>query len=308
MDARRLRSAFIAPTPATVRAKQSEFCGTRVHRCLRYSAALRPTRAASEHARAQARRADVPVAAGGKAEERAFAAPERAFAAPERAARRQFIAALAAAALVANANPAAASPITGPFRNRYWIVRHCESTANAGGFICSDPVIGLGQRCALTSRGKELARETAQKVADAAGGGRVLIFTSDFTRAQATADIIAREIGGEVRVALELRERFFGSLEGKPVEGNCEAVWEADSRDPSSHYAGAESVLEVFGRVSSFVTSTEKAWSNKRIVLVSHGDTLQILQAAVTGSDPKTHRRDFAISNGEVRALVPRDA
>lgn len=47
----------------------------------------------------------------------------------------------------------------------------------------------------------------------------------------------------------------------------------------------------------------EEKHKGKIIVLVSHGDPCQIVQAATSKSDLRTHREVFGIETGELRRL-----
>jgi len=196
------------------------------------------------------------------------------------------------------------SPLSLPLNNRYFIVRHGQSRANAEGIVISDSLNGASYRWGLTDLGKEEARLAAQRVAELAGGGRVLIYTSDFRRAEETAEIIQREIQGELHYGLELRERFFGELEGAQADQAYPIVWAEDEKDPSSRYRNAESVIAVYGRALSLLQTLERSYTKKRVVLVSHGDPLQILQCGLAGDDLR-HHRDYAIKTGEVREVLP---
>mmetsp|Transcript_41387 Transcript_41387/g.67149 ORF Transcript_41387/g.67149 Transcript_41387/m.67149 type:complete len:405 (-) Transcript_41387:429-1643(-) len=207
-----------------------------------------------------------------------------------------------------------ACPVKLPLNNRYFLVRHGQSKANVEGIILSDPLKGISPRWGLSDVGKEQAREAAKKLLEIPGSGKWEIYTSDFRRAQETAEIIQKEIGGEIHVALELRERFFGELEGTPTMmekkagakglGGYPAVWAEDEKDASSRYKGTESVVSVYARALSLVQFLEKAYKGKRILLASHGDTIQILQCGMAGDDLRNHRKYF-VNTAEVRELKP---
>jgi probable phosphoglycerate mutase len=189
---------------------------------------------------------------------------------------------------------------TGGVKNRYFALRHGESEANAQGIILSDPAAGTAGY-GLTERGREQARAAAS-AADLAGP-ETLIYSSPFARARETAEI-AREVLGAGPVILrdELRERFFGELEGQSNE-NYQKVWDRDVSDPGHGEWGVESVMSVLGRTSALVAELEQEHQGETIVLVSHGDALQIMETGFKTLNPAAHRSLPHLSPAELREL-----
>jgi broad specificity phosphatase PhoE len=199
--------------------------------------------------------------------------------------------------------------------NRYWVMRHGQSKANEAGVIVS--------RIETDRRGdwglSELGQRQAAAAALACGlPANTVICSSDFSRARQTAQIVRSHLGAaEVIVAEALRERCFGDLEESPV-GNYARVWAADeaaSDDPASvcahsvyGHSGVESASAVLGRTTALVDDLERSYPGRDILLVSHGDTLQILQAGFLRLDPSGHRRLPHLATAEIRelALSPR--
>ena len=93
----------------------------------------------------------------------------------------------------------------------------------------------------------------------------------------------------EVILAEALRERSFGDLEGTPV-ANYARVWTADGADGDHGRDGVEPAAAVLDRTTALVADLERRYSGRDILLVSHGDTLQILQAGFLRMDPAKHR------------------
>ncbi|RMG11250.1 MAG: histidine phosphatase family protein [Planctomycetota bacterium] len=187
--------------------------------------------------------------------------------------------------------------------NRYYALRHGESEANAQGIVLSDPAAGEAGY-GLTPRGRSQARAAAEAFA---GEGRPpRIYSSPFLRARQTAEAFAEVLGvSEVLVRAELRERFFGQLEGHP-SARYEDVWRRDEEDPGHTDWGVESVVAVLGRTSALVAELEATRRGERIVLVSHGDPLQILETGLRGLNPAAHRSLPHLSPGELRRLAGR--
>jgi len=102
-----------------------------------------------------------------------------------------------------------------------------------------------------------------------------------------------------------LRERFFGELEGEDHR-HYRQVWEADRRDARHTEHGVESVIMVMARVTALVRELDRAWEDRGILLVAHGDVLQILQTAFQGEIPERHRELAHLDTAEIRELALR--
>ena len=59
----------------------------------------------------------------------------------------------------------------------------------------------------------------------------------------------------------------------------------------------------VLDRTTAFVAALERRHSGRDILLVSHGDTLQILQAGFLRVDPSRHRSLPHLATAEIRRL-----
>ncbi len=187
-------------------------------------------------------------------------------------------------------------------RNVYLGLRHGESQANAQGIIISDPARGVGE-FGLTARGREQVR--AQVLACPRLGPDVVIYSSDFARARETAEVAREALGaGPVRLRTALRERAFGALEGT-TNRNYERVWPRDREDPTHTDHGVEPAAHVRARTWALVQELEAAHRDATILLVSHGDPLQLLQTAFLGRGAGEHRDLPPWAPGEVRALTP---
>lgn len=191
--------------------------------------------------------------------------------------------------------------------NRYHVMRHGQSKANLRGIIVSRVETDAGGDYGLTERGREQVRAAARGYWLPAG---TLIFSSDFARAAQTAEIMRAHLGAPgVAVATALRERGFGSWEGSGTE-NYQAAWAADEAGTGHAADGAELAESVLCRVSAFIAELEREHSGRDILLVSHGDTLQILQAGFARMAPARHRRLPHLETAEIRPirLAPRES
>lgn len=195
--------------------------------------------------------------------------------------------------------------MTGGFNlgNTYYLMRHGESEANVAGIIVGDPAVGLAD-FGLTDRGRAEVRESAARFRSLHGADAII--SSDFRRAMETARIAADVLGvAEVRSSELLRERFFGGLEGTD-NGNYKLIWTLDEDDPDNRAYGVESPRDVGNRVIELLSRCEEERSGETLLLVAHGDILQILFCAVNGIPVRRHRSIVPIKKSEIRPLADR--
>ena len=198
--------------------------------------------------------------------------------------------------------------------NRYFGMRHGESKANVAGLIVSRIETDRSGDYGLSERGRLQAAEAARCCGLSE---RTIIRSSDFARAWQTAQIVRERIGAAEVVAAEgLRERSFGELDGSPATGYSR-VWAADQAEagdetpagtPRGPLAdGVEPVTAVLDRAVALIAELERLHTGRDILLVSHGDTLAILQAGFLGVEPSRHRSVPSFGTAEIRPLRPRD-
>jgi probable phosphoglycerate mutase len=182
--------------------------------------------------------------------------------------------------------------------NRFSVMRHGQSKANEAGVIVSAIENDRRGDYGLSAAGREQALAAAR----ACGlPPETVICTSDFARARQTAELVRACLGGrDVVVAEALRERRFGAWEGTPA-ANYQRVWAADEAGNAAD--GVEPAAAVLERTTGLVARLERRYSGRDILLVSHGDTLQILQAGFLRADPSGHRRVPHLATAEIRRL-----
>lgn len=170
--------------------------------------------------------------------------------------------------------------------NRYLLMRHGHSQANARQLIISTPDRGLST-FGLSERGE------AQLEALLAGWQwptPTRILHSDFLRTTETARRVAAHFGLEPQPEPRLRERNFGEFEGQ-ADSHYQDVWVHDGRDPEHREYGVESVASVAARMQGVIASLEQVLRGETVLLVSHGDPLQIMLTALEGRLLTEHRR-----------------
>jgi len=184
--------------------------------------------------------------------------------------------------------------------NRFSVMRHAQSKANAAGIIVSRIENDRRGDYGLTDQGRWQALTAAR----GCGLPRdTIICSSDFSRARQTAEIVRAHLGApEVVIAEALRERCFGQWEGSAV-GNYARVWAADEMHSRHARDDVEPAADVLDRATAFVAELERRHSGRDILLVSHGDTLQILQAGFLRADPSGHRSLPHLETAEIRRL-----
>lgn len=187
--------------------------------------------------------------------------------------------------------------------NRFYCMRHGRSIANEAGLIISDPVTG--------SRDWGLASDAEKAVIESLRssilGPATLVYTSPFSRTAETAALAVGHLGSpEAVVAGELRERWFGEWEGSS-HANYQKVWEEDRVNTGETLRGVESPDTVLERMLPLLFRIEGQYSNRDILLVSHGDPVDILLTWASGEALTEHMNQGMVT-AEIRLLTPMGA
>lgn len=186
----------------------------------------------------------------------------------------------------------------GAWRNRYLLMRHGHSQANQEGRIISSPALGL-TGFGLTSQGHA---QLDQLLADWRWARPRRILHSDFLRTAETAERVATHFGLALTAEPRLRERHFGELEGQSDARYAE-VWALDAQDPTLRQGGVEAVAEVAARMRAVIDEMEARHRDETILLVSHGDPLQILLTALEGRALSQHREREPLAPASITSL-----
>ncbi|MFK8049951.1 MAG: histidine phosphatase family protein [Halioglobus sp.] len=189
-------------------------------------------------------------------------------------------------------------------KNRYFALRHGHSKANEQSIIVSDPGVGT-QSYGLSDLGREQLSALVLEL-PSLFDSELKIVSSDFLRARESAMIIADSLVVQTPVSYSenLRERYFGDLEGQSA--NCyREVWERDRVDPGHDDFAVEPATVVATRAVGLIVELESQFSDAVILLVAHGDVLQLLQCAFECRPPDFHRQLPPLDVAEVRELSP---
>ena len=176
---------------------------------------------------------------------------------------------------------------------------------NVRGVILSHLEEGKKDEYTLTKNGEEQVRHSVQ---EAKTQGLLkedaVIFSSPFSRCRRTAEIAKEVLGVPAEIIFDdrLRERWFGDWEGKS-NIHYQEVWDKDILDPNHKDANVESTAEVVARVTGLIHDLEGRYAGKNILLVSHGDALQILQTFFEDKPSAAHRGLRHLKVAEVRRV-----
>jgi len=191
------------------------------------------------------------------------------------------------------------------FKNHYFMLRHGESTPIVRDVIVSHWEEGKKDQHALTPYGEEQVflsvTETKKRGSlDAA----TIIYSSTFSRCKKTAEIARDVLGAEAPIVFDdrLRERWFGDWEGTSNE-SYKLVGAKDVLDPTNKDEHVESVMEVLERMLSLVREIDRQHDQKNILLVSHGDPLQILQTFFKNQPMTSYRTPPRLAVAEIREI-----
>jgi probable phosphoglycerate mutase len=191
------------------------------------------------------------------------------------------------------------------FKNHYFLLRHGESMPNIRGVILSHLEEGKKDEHTLTKNGEEQVRRSVRE-AKAQGllKDDTIIFSSPFSRCRRTAEIAKEVLGVPVEIIFDdrLRERWFGDWEGTS-DVHYQNVWDKDVLDSDHRDANVESTTEIAARVAALIHDLGERYAGKNILLVSHGDALQILQTFFEDKPPVMHRALPHLKVAEVRKV-----
>ncbi len=163
-------------------------------------------------------------------------------------------------------------------RNKYFVMRHGETEANVKNIICSLP----SGKWHLDEEGKKQVENSAESLKDKKID---LIFVSDFTRTQETAEIVREKIGlakDSVIIDERLREMGAYSFDGKSWE-EYHAYHTKTVENFNKHIEKDESYQDVKNRMTAFLYEIEEKYKDKNILFVTHGGPAWLLFTGAAG-------------------------
>lgn len=182
---------------------------------------------------------------------------------------------------------------------RITAVRHGETAWNVETRIQGQLDIPLNE----TGRwqAQRLARALAARESNAA------IYSSDLLRAWDTAISIADATKLTLKTEVGLRERGFGTFQGKTY-AEIEATWPQETlrwrkREPEWSPPEGESLLQFRQRVLDTAQALAARHMGEQIVMVAHGGVMDVLYRAATGLDLQA-TRTWALGNAAINRLL----
>lgn len=157
----------------------------------------------------------------------------------------------------------------------------------------------------LNDTGRLQARKLGRALAD--GPPLDAIYTSDLLRAHETAQAVSAATGVAVTTDTGLRERNFGSFQGRTfaqIEVDLpEQSMRWRKRDPVFAPEGGESLATLRERVVATASRLAAQHAGGHIALVAHGGVLDILYRAATGQDLLAPRT-WILGNAAINRLL----
>jgi len=163
-----------------------------------------------------------------------------------------------------------------PYLNTYFLMRHGEARANVEQWIASGKESGAFVS-KLTQKGKKQVEVAAKKLSKEHID---IIITSPYKRTQETAEIVAKATGAKVIIEKRIGEIQVGEFNHKPIL-EYEKFFENPSQRLEDAPPKGESLRRVRERMYGTLREIDKKYKGKRIVIVSHGDPLWMLEAAI---------------------------
>ena len=162
----------------------------------------------------------------------------------------------------------------------FYLVRHGQSESNALGLLSSYPEVPGRTVRHLTEQGISEVKETAEKLRQE---NIDVIIASPLTRTVETAAIISEATGIPVLQDIRLRETNFGIYDAGPVERFFNAYSKPEERILTDGGDGVESFEDMRARVVSILDDVKRECAGKKVVLVSHADTLEKIHGVLVG-------------------------
>ncbi len=188
-------------------------------------------------------------------------------------------------------------------KNKYFILRHGHTVYQIEKEEFVYPSLSKNMAIELSEKGKKQIKILAKRLKEIKIN---LIFSSDFLRTKQTAEITAKETGvNKINFDKRLRDINLGVYHGKPKKDYYHDFPIKDSKKRfSMKPKKGESWNDVRKRILNFLRETEKKHRGKKILIVSHGDPLWLLEGMAKNWPRKKKilfRKNNLIKKGELR-------
>lgn len=156
----------------------------------------------------------------------------------------------------------------------------------------------------LNDRGRWQARRAAQALAHEPV---TAVYSSDLARAHETAQAVADVFNLPVTAHLGLRERNFGTFQGRTfaqIEAETpDQAMRWRKRDPEFAPEGGESLIVFRDRITRTANEIAAAHPSGLVVLVGHGGVMDVLYRAATGQELQAPRT-WDLGNAAINRLL----
>jgi len=175
-----------------------------------------------------------------------------------------------------------------------YIICHGQSESSLQGIVSG------GIDTSLTEKGREDAKKAAEKITKEVD----VLFYSPLKRAKETGGIIAKELGIEnVQEAEDLRERFYGDIEGLTSAEAAPLItkyFPTKGKNWKIEAPNIESYPAVINRIKDFMEWLQERHSGQVVALSTHEDMGQMLRAVMEGLTWEEALELPPMQNGEV--------
>ena len=165
-------------------------------------------------------------------------------------------------------------------KNKYFLLRHGQTTHQIEDLKTIYFWPDGNPPYSLTELGRQEIKKKATELKDKKID---LIFSSDILRTKQTAEIVAQELGLEPKFDQRLRDTNWGVFQGKSMK----QAWAFYNHNMEKKFTIApsegESWYDVKTRVIDLLKEIEEKYSQKNILIVSHGDPLWLLEDWING-------------------------
>ena len=191
--------------------------------------------------------------------------------------------------------------------NRYFGIRHGEAESNVSGTVNTDVKIPNP----LTEKGNQQVREEAKKLQK---GNIDYIFVSPLERTQATAKIIQEVLGLDQEQVItdeRIRERIMGKSWENKLWTEVHGYEDDRQKNDFWNYRiaeDAETIAEMYQRVAEFLFEIDRQYTNKNILIVTHGSPLKSMEFMTKHFGNSSRAKDFYYGSLHQNAqIVPLD-
>lgn len=176
--------------------------------------------------------------------------------------------------------------------NKLYVVRHGETDWNIKGILQGKTDIELNENG--VRQAKLLKNKINIDDID-------VVICSPLKRTKQTAEILVANKKNIIYDELIL-ERDFGDFEGKPIEFDLiSKQWDYKLNDKSNNI---ESIKDCLKRAEKFINKLNKEYSNKKILIISHGAFIKTLHFCIKGYNENTDLLSFNPKNAEVYEYI----